>query len=85
MNDQAKLMHTIAITEVINRYFAVLDQKQFDNTTMTQIFADNAKVTRPNGSTMIGPKEIGDSHSHSLSPFPGHTASHQWLHYYAKR
>jgi hypothetical protein len=48
---------------------AALDQKQVDKTTMTQIFADNAKVTRPNGSTMIGPKEIGDSHSHSLSRF----------------
>ncbi len=49
MDDQDKLTHTAAITEVINRYFAALDQKQFDVTTMSQIFADNAKIVRPNG------------------------------------
>jgi SnoaL-like domain len=69
MNDQTKLMHAVAITEVINRYFAALDQKQFDVISMGQIFADNAKVSRPNGTTMTGPKEIGQSHSHSLSRF----------------
>ena len=69
MNDQDKLMHTVAITEVINRYFAVLDQKQFDVTTMGQIFADDAKIVRPNGAVTTGPKEIGDSHSHNLSRF----------------
>ena len=69
MNDQDRLMHTVAITEVINRYFAALDQKQFDVTTMSQIFADDAKVQRPNRTTMTGPKEIGDSHSRSLSRF----------------
>jgi len=47
MNDQDKLMHRVAITEVINRYFAALDQKQFDSTTMSQIFAEDAKIVRP--------------------------------------
>jgi hypothetical protein len=61
--------YTAAITEVINRYFAALDQKQFDQATMSQIFADNAKVTRPHGQVMTGPKEIGESHSRSLSRF----------------
>jgi hypothetical protein len=69
MNDQEKLMHTVAITEVINRYFAALDQKQFAVTTMSQIFADDAKIVRPNGAVTTGPKEIGDSHSHGLSRF----------------
>ncbi len=69
MNDQDKLMHTVAITEVINRYFAALDQKQFDVTTMSQIFADDAKIVRPNGAVTKGPKEIGNSHSRSLSRF----------------
>jgi hypothetical protein len=32
-------------------------------------FADDAKVQRPNRTTMTGPKEIGDSHSRSLSRF----------------
>ena len=69
MNDQDKLMHTVAITEVINRYFAALDQKQFDVATLSQIFADDAKIVRPNRAVTTGPKEIGDSHSHSLSRF----------------
>ncbi len=69
MNDQAKLIHTVAITEVINRYFAALDQKQFDMATMGQIFADNAKVIRPHGIITTGPKEIGESHSRSFSRF----------------
>ncbi len=69
MNGQDKLMHTVEITEVINRYFAALDQKQFDITTMSQIFADDARIVRPNGAVTTGPQEIGDSHSHSLSRF----------------
>ena len=69
MNNQDKPMHTVAITEVINRYFAALDQKQFDVTTVSQIFADDAKIVRPNGAVTTGPKEIGDSHSHNLSRF----------------
>ena len=69
MNDQARLMHTVAITEVVNRYFAALDQKQFDVMTMRQIFADDAKIVRPNGAVTTGPQEIGDSHSPSLSRF----------------
>jgi hypothetical protein len=69
MNGQDKLMHTVEITEVINRYFAALDQKQFDVTTMSQIFADDARIVRPNGAVTTGPQEIGDSHSHSLSRF----------------
>jgi hypothetical protein len=69
MNDQDKLLHSVAITEVINRYFAALDQKQFDVTNMSQIFADDAKIVRPNGAVTTGPQDIGDSHSHSLSRF----------------
>jgi hypothetical protein len=69
MNDQEKLMQTVAITEVINRYFAALDQKQFAVTTMSQLFADDAKIVRPNGAVTTGPKEIGDSHSRGLSRF----------------
>jgi len=48
---------------------ALLDQKQFDVTIMRQIFADDAKIVRPNGAVTTGPQEIGDSHSHSLSRF----------------
>ena len=69
MDDQDTLLHTVAITDVINRYFAALDRKQFDVTTMSQIFAEDAKIVRPNGAVTKGPQEIGDSHSRSLSRF----------------
>ena len=69
MHDQASLIHTVAITALIDRYFAALDQKQFDLPTMSQIFADNAKVIRPHGQVITGPQEIGASHSRSLSRF----------------
>jgi len=69
MNDQDKLIYTVAITEIINRYCAAVDQKQFDMVTMSQIFAENAKVIRPNGVVTIGPKEIGESLSRSFSRF----------------
>jgi hypothetical protein len=69
MDDQATLMHTVAITEVINRYFAALDQKHFDVATMSRIFADDATIQRPHGAITTGPKEIGDSHSQSLRRF----------------
>jgi hypothetical protein len=69
MHDQEKRMHTVAITDVINRYFAALDQKQFDRATLSQIFADDAKIVRPNGAVTTGPQAIGDSHSQSLSRF----------------
>ncbi|HUI90290.1 MAG TPA: nuclear transport factor 2 family protein [Anaerolineales bacterium] len=69
MNDPDKLLHTIAITEVINRYCAAVDQKQFDMATMSQIFAESARVIRPNGTITTGPKEIGESHRQSFSHF----------------
>ncbi|HVN14842.1 MAG TPA: nuclear transport factor 2 family protein [Anaerolineales bacterium] len=69
MNDQDKLIHTVAITELINRYCAAVDEKTFDMATMSQIFAENAKVIRPNGIVTTGPKEIGESISRSFSRF----------------
>jgi hypothetical protein len=39
------------------------------NLQKSQIFADDAKIVRPNGAVTTGPKEIGDSHSHNLSRF----------------
>ena len=69
MNDRDELVHIFAITEVLNRYFAALDQKQFDVPTMSRIFAEDARIVRPNRAVTTGPQAIGDSHSHSLSRF----------------
>jgi hypothetical protein len=69
VDDDDRLTYVVAITEVINRYFAALDQKQFDPSTLGQIFAPDARVVRPNGSAMVGPEEIGNSHARSFSRF----------------
>jgi hypothetical protein len=59
----------VAITDVINRYFAALDEKQFGPSTLDQIFAPDGRAVRPNGNSMIGPEEIGKSHTRSFSRF----------------
>ena len=51
-------MHTVAITEAVNRYFAALDQKQFDVTTLSQIFAEDAKIVRPAEQSQQGQKPL---------------------------
>ena len=69
MDDEREWGHVVEITEVINRYFAALDEKQFESSTLGQIFTPDARVVRPNGNAMIGPEEIGKSHARSFSRF----------------
>lgn len=57
------------ITELINRYFGALDQRDFDVTTMRLIFTEDARIVRPNGAAMIGPQTFGESHTHSFVRF----------------
>ena len=57
------------ITETINQYFAALDKRTFDIVTFRKIFADNATVVRPHGTSMAGPEEISSSHTKSLERF----------------
>ena len=57
------------IVDLINRYFAALDEKSFDITTMAQVFADDGRIIRPNGAETQGPQVIGESHRHSFSRF----------------
>ena len=70
-------LHKAEIVEVINRYFAALDEKTFDVTTMAQVFAEHGRIVRPNGAETSGPQAIGESHRHSFSRFRAtqHTAS----------
>ena len=57
------------IIELINRYFAALDEKNFDTGVLAQIFADDGRISRPNGAETRGPQAIGESHRHSFSRF----------------
>lgn len=54
MNDQANLIHTVARIKVINRYFAALDQKQFDIATMRQF----SQITQKYGYDCLFPRSI---------------------------
>jgi SnoaL-like protein len=64
-----KLANESEIQRTINRYFQALDEKRLDAGSLAEIFAPDAKVTRPNGSTTVGPGAIGESHTHSLGRF----------------
>jgi uncharacterized protein (TIGR02246 family) len=57
------------ITTIVNRYFRALDEKNFDAQHFASIFTPQAKVTRPNGASMIGPNEISASHQKSFTRF----------------
>ena len=57
------------ITELINRYFGALDHRNFDDTTMHLILADDVRVVRPNGAETIGRQTIVESHRNSFIRF----------------
>jgi hypothetical protein len=64
-----KLANEFEIQRTINRYFHALDEKRFDAGSLADIFAPDAKVRRPNGSTTVGPRAIAESHEHNLGRF----------------
>ena len=64
-----ELIDRTEITDVVNSYFRALDEKHFDAQHYSAIFTAEAKVTRPNGSSMIGSGEISASHARSFERF----------------
>jgi len=66
-----ELINKSEITSVVNSYFRALDEKNFDAKHFATIFTTEAKVTRPNGSSLIGPEEISASHQRSFTRFEG--------------
>ena len=67
----AELVNKSEITSVVNNYFHALDEKNFDAQHFAAIFTPQAKVTRPNGASLIGPEEISASHDKSFARFEG--------------
>jgi ketosteroid isomerase-like protein len=59
------------ITSIVNSYFRALDEKNFDAQHYASILTPQAKVTRPNGASLIGPEEISASHAKSFTRFEG--------------
>jgi hypothetical protein len=66
-----ELINKSEVTSVMHRYFRALDEKTFDAQYFASIFAADAKVTRPNGASLVGPKEISASHENSFARFEG--------------
>ena len=64
-----ELINKAEITSAVNSNFRALDQKDFDAQRFATIFTTEAKVTRPDGSSLTGPKEISSSHQHSFARF----------------
>jgi|GEM_PF-953979 len=58
-----------ALIEVVDRYFAALDEKKFGIETMKGFFSSDAKIVRPNGAVTTGPQAIGESHARTMSHF----------------
>jgi len=70
-NKLVELINRSEITSVVNAYFRALDDKHFDPHYFATIYAAEAKVTRPNGSSLIGPEEVSASHQQSFTRFEG--------------
>ena len=66
-----ELVNTAEIISIVNRYFRALDEKNFDAQHFASIFTPQARVTRPNGASLIGPEEISASHENSFTRFEG--------------
>jgi hypothetical protein len=67
----SELINKSEVTGVVHRYFRALDEKPFDAQYFASIFTAEAKVTRPNGASLSGPKEISASHEKSFARFEG--------------
>ena len=55
----------------MNNYFRALDEKNSDAQHFAATLTPQAKVTRPNGASLIGPEEISASHEKSFARFEG--------------
>jgi hypothetical protein len=67
----AELINKSEITSAVSSYFRALDERHFDAEHLATIFTAEAKVIRPNGASLTGPKEIGASQQHSFTRFEG--------------
>jgi hypothetical protein len=57
------------IVEVINRYFAAVDDKCLDFALAESTFAPEGKMVRPNGAEMVGPAAICEGQNESFARF----------------
>ena len=68
---QAQWIAISEVTQVFNSYFRALDEKNFEVSHLQCIFTPDAEIIRPNGTAMVGPERIGNSHQESFARFRG--------------
>src|SRR5262245_3572967 len=59
----------LAITELVAKYFQLIDDKDCAAEKLQAVFTDNGTLTRPNGNVVRGPAEIAESNNKSFSRF----------------
>ena len=57
------------ISDLLIRYFSAIDDKQLDLSIIENTFAIDATIMRPNGSALVGHKDIFDSQKKSFERF----------------
>ena len=50
----------LALTELVTKYFQLVDDKDFAVEKLRAIFTDDGSVTRPNDAVIAGPAEIAE-------------------------
>jgi len=63
------LTDTARIIQVFNKYFRALDEKNFAESHLQTLFTPEARIVRPHGQFLVGPKEIGESQEKSFARF----------------
>ena len=59
----------LALTELVTKYFQLVDDKDFAVEQLQAIFTDDGSVTRPNDAVIAGPAAIAESNSKSFARF----------------
>jgi len=59
----------LALTELVTKYFQLVDDKDFAVEKLQSIFTDDGSVTRPNDAVIAGQAEIAESNSKSFARF----------------
>lgn len=67
----AELINKSDITSVVNRYFRALDENNFEAQHFATFLTTDARMTRPNGASLVGPEAISASHKQSFARFEG--------------
>lgn len=67
--DTAGLADRVEITELVSRYYAVIDDKRIDRAAMEAVFTAGGRLTRPNGTCLVGPEAIAAAQRESFERF----------------